>query len=94
MRNDQVYEKERNQKEAFYWDEAHQKAFDDVKAMVTCDVVLVYPDFCQSFKIYTNASKMQLGAVITQNNRPIVFFSRKLSETQQQYSVTELELLA
>ncbi len=37
---------------------------------------------------------MQLGAVITQNNRPIVFFRRKLSKTQQKYSVTEIELLA
>ncbi len=37
---------------------------------------------------------MQLGAVITQDNRPIVFFSRKLSETQPKYSVTEIELLA
>jgi hypothetical protein len=32
--------------------------------------------------------------MITQDNRPIVFFSRKLSETQQMYSVTEIELLA
>ena len=37
---------------------------------------------------------MQLGAVITQSNRPIAFFSRKLSETQTRYSVTEIELLA
>ncbi len=37
---------------------------------------------------------MQLGAVITQDNRPIAFFSRKLSEMQQKYSVTEIELLA
>jgi hypothetical protein len=35
-----------------------------------------------------------LGAVITQDNRPIAFFSRKLSETQQKYSVTEIEVLA
>jgi hypothetical protein len=35
-----------------------------------------------------------LGAVITQDNRPIAFFSRKLSEMQQKYSVTEIELLA
>ena len=34
---------------------------------------------------------MQLGAVITQGNRPITFFSRKL---KQKYSVTEIELLA
>jgi hypothetical protein len=37
---------------------------------------------------------MQLGAVITQDNRPIAFFSRKLSKMQQKYSVTEIELLA
>jgi hypothetical protein len=45
------------------------------------------------FEIYTDASSMQL-AVITQDNRPIAFFSRKLSESQQKYSVTEIELLA
>jgi hypothetical protein len=37
---------------------------------------------------------MQLGAVITQDNRSIAFFSRKLTETQQKYSDTEIELLA
>jgi hypothetical protein len=36
---------------------------------------------------------MQLGAMITQNNRPITFFSRKLFETQQKYSVAKIELL-
>ena len=36
----------------------------------------------------------QLGAVITQGNKPIEFFSRKLTETQQCYSVTKIELLA
>jgi hypothetical protein len=35
-----------------------------------------------------------LGAVIAQDNRPIAFFSRKLSEMQQKYSVIEIELLA
>jgi hypothetical protein len=37
---------------------------------------------------------MQLGAMIAQDNRPIVFFSRKLSKMQQKYSVTKIELLA
>jgi hypothetical protein len=32
--------------------------------------------------------------MITQNIRPIAFFSRKLSKTQQKYSVAEIELLA
>ncbi len=56
--------------------------------------MLAYPDFLKPFEIYTNASTKQLGAVITQENRPIVFFSWKLSGTQSKYTVTKLELLA
>jgi hypothetical protein len=37
---------------------------------------------------------MQLGAVITQDNRPIAFFSRKLSNTQTKCSVNKIKLLA
>ncbi len=36
---------------------------------------------------------MQLGAMIMQDNRPIVFFSRKLSK-QQNLCVTKIVLLA
>ncbi len=46
------------------------------------------------FDIYTDASSTQLGAMITQDNRPIAFFSRNLSKMQQKYSVIEIELLA
>jgi hypothetical protein len=46
------------------------------------------------FEIYTDASTTKLGAMITQDNRPIVFFSRKLSKMQHKYNVTEIELLA
>ena len=63
-----------NLKIGLYWDGAHKKVFNDIKAMVTHDVVLAYPDFSQLFEIYTDASKTQLGAVISQNNRPIAFF--------------------
>eukprot|EP00804_Cyclotella_cryptica_P001216 CCRYP_012721-RA/>CCRYP_012721-RA protein AED:0.31 eAED:0.45 QI:0/0/0/1/0/0/3/0/427 len=58
------------------------------------DVVLAFPDFSNEFEIYTDALSKQLGSVITQGNRPLAFFSRKLSVTQQKYSVTEIELLA
>ncbi len=78
----------------WHWDEVHQIAFDHLKATIGKDVVLAYPDYSKVFEIYTDASSKQLGAVITQDNRPIAFLSRKLSNTQQNYSVTEIELLA
>jgi len=81
-------------KKPWHWDDIHQKAFDAVMAMIARDVVLAYPDFTKEFVIYTDASKRQLGAVITQNGRPIAFFSRKLNSAQSKYSITELELLS
>ena len=78
----------------WHWDEVHQKAFDMVKTTIAKDVVLAYPDYDKTFEVYTDASSTQLGSVITQSNRPLAFFSRKLSDTQRRYSVTEIELLA
>ncbi len=78
----------------WHWDEVHQRAFDHAKATIAKDVVLAYPDYSKVFEIYTDASSKQLGAVITQGNRPIAFFSRKLFDTQGKYSVTKIELLA
>jgi len=58
------------------------RSFDCVKAAIAKEVVLAYPDFLKPFEIYTDASTLQLGAVITQDNRLIAFFSRKLFKTQ------------
>ncbi len=77
-----------------HWDEVHQRAFNHVKATIAKDVVSAYPDYSKVFEICTDASSKQLGAVITQDNRPIAFFSQKLSNTQCKYSITEIELLA
>jgi hypothetical protein len=64
------------------------------KKTIAEEVALAYPDFTKPFDIYTDASTKQLGVVITQDNRPIAFFSRKLSGVQSKYTITKLELLA
>ena len=53
-----------------------------------------YPNFNEIFDIHTDASKTQLGAVISQNGKPIAFYSRKLNPAQTRYTTTERELLA
>ncbi len=78
----------------WWWDPIHQQAFDNIKAGIAKETALAYPDFSKPFEIYMDASGTQLEAMIAQDNRPIVFFSRKLSKMQQKYSVTEIELLA
>lgn len=81
-------------KRKFEWTEECQSAFNDMKKLVARDIMLAYPDFSQPFVIYTDASDRQLGAVITQNNRPLAFYGRKLNSAQRNYTTTERELLS
>jgi hypothetical protein len=78
----------------FEWTKEHQQAFDLLKNSLACEVVLAYPDFTVPFEIYTDASKYQIGSIITQKDKPLAFYSRKLTDPQTRYTVTELELLA
>ncbi len=55
---------------------------------------MLYPNFSKEFHIHTDASKIQLGAVITQEGRTIAFYSRKLDAAQTCYTTTERELLS
>ena len=66
----------------FKWETKHQEAFDNLKCELARQVILAYPDFTKTFDIYTDASKYQRGAVITQENKPIAFYSRKLTNCQ------------
>jgi len=84
--------KNKVKKQPWHWNSIHQIAFDNVETTIAKEVVLAYPDFTKPFDIYAGASTKQLGSVITQDNRPIAYFSRKLSGTQSKYTVTELEL--
>ena len=68
-------------------------AFNKVKAAISENVLLVFPNPNIAYDIYTDASDYQLGAVITQNNRTVAFFSRKLSTAQLKYPTIDKEML-
>jgi len=84
----------KTKKKPWYWAPIHQEFFEKVKETLAREVLLAYPNYGELLEIYTDASTKQLGAVITQNNRALAFFSRKLNAVQQKYSVIELELLS
>ena len=56
--------------------------------------MLACPDFSKPFQMCTDASHYQLGAVISQDCKPIAFHSRKLNPAQTRCTTTERELLS
>jgi RNase H-like domain found in reverse transcriptase len=81
-------------KTKWQWTSTQQDAFDAIKTLVAKDTLLSYPDFSEPFHIHTDASKYQLGACISQNDKPTAFFSCKLKDAQTRYTTTERELLS
>lgn len=78
----------------FTWSESQQKAFDNLKQKLCKPPVLAYFDVTKPITLSVDASSEGLGCVIFQNNRPIAYGSRALTETEKMYSQIEKECLA
>lgn len=78
----------------FAWSEQANTAMARLKAALTTAPVLALPDFQQTFHIECDASEGGVGAVLTQDGRPIAFYSKALSEGSLNKSIYEKELMA
>jgi len=76
------------------WKEEHQLAFEQARAMVAKETMLSFPDFNEVFHIQADASTRQLGGVMSQNNRPLAFYTRQFNDAQCNYHTGEQELLS
>ncbi|MCI45965.1 hypothetical protein A2U01_0067205, partial [Trifolium medium] len=56
--------------------------------------VLGIPNFELSFDVTTDASGLAVGAVLSQDNHPLAFFSKKLCPRMQAASAYEREMYA
>ncbi|CAF1402909.1 unnamed protein product [Rotaria sordida] len=77
-------------------DEMH--AFNELKRILTHDLVLRIPDQNLPFKIQTYASKIGIGAVLMQTHSngdlPVAYLSKKFTTTQMNWPATEQECYA
>ena len=62
--------------------------------MVYVETLLNFPDWMIPFVVYAYVSDKQVGAVISQNNKPIELLLRRLLNPQRNYTNTDKELLA
>ena len=74
-------------------------AFETLKSILASPEVMMYPHFDRSFTVDADASKFELGVVISQYDdekleRPVAYDSTMLSKEQKNYSPTERECLA
>ena len=82
----------------FKWNKDSEKAFVQLKAVLTSYPVLASPNFDLPFELSIDASDTGVGAVLQQMkqgvNHPVAYFSKKLNEAQCKYSTIEKETLA
>ena len=76
------------------WTSTHDKAFEEVKYLLTVAPVLAYFDPTKELAIQCDASGQGLGAALLQEGRPLAYASRALSDTETRYATIEKEMLA
>ena len=62
--------------------------------MLVSAPVLALPDYGAPFELACDASDVAVGAELSQNGRPVAFYSKKLSPAEARYHVTDRELMA
>lgn len=78
----------------FVWTPEATVAFDVIKNKLISAPILALPDFSVVFELHCDASKTGIGAMLSQKNRPIAFFSEKLGGARKRYGTYDVEFYA
>ena len=64
---------EESGKKNFHWTDEMDKALLKMKAILSANALMAYPNHNKPFHIYKDASYYQIGAVIMQNKKPVAY---------------------
>ena len=76
------------------WDDEQESAMKNIRKALTSEPVLQYFDVNKDTTLQVDSSQSGLGAVLLQDNHPIAYASRALTETEQNWPQIDKELLA
>ena len=82
------------EKVPFNWGLEHQESFTMLNNEIVTAPILAYYNPQKETILQTDASTKGLGACLLQNEKPIYFASKTLTETQRGYVTIEIESLA
>ena len=80
--------------ERFEWTKTADKAFEELKRLMTETPVLRLPNFEKVFEVACDASGVGVGGVLSQDGHPVEFFSEKLDDTKRRYENYDREFYA
>ncbi|CAL9692089.1 unnamed protein product [Knipowitschia caucasica] len=82
----------------FTWSEECQESFEFLRDALCAEPVMCHPDFTQPFVLYTDASQVAVGSVLTQSveglERVVAYASHALRVAERKWSTYDRELWA
>jgi len=70
-------------KDVFEWIDGTTQAFLALKEVLTTTPILAFPNFFSTFYLEIDASGSCVRVILSQDNHPIAYFSKKLSLRMQ-----------
>jgi hypothetical protein len=78
----------------FQWTAEAERSFNLLRQKIIEQPVLVLPDFQKTFQVKCDVSGYAVGGVLSQDDRPVAYYSEKLEDAKLKYSTYDKEFYA